>query len=181
MIMTIDGEPAPAVREAATAELAGWLDGGADFERVVLPTIKAMVAEDPSATNSLKRFTRRIAAAARRQATIDAEPTASGPPAAVDKPGERTEAARIRMRLADELGAGTYRGRVDPVRLEVEAGTLRVVALRAFDRDYLRDHFGVQVRNAARAVLGAATEVEWTVGGDAVRPAMPSLRTKEPT
>lgn len=109
----------PAHIAAAHDQIRAWRDAGIDFEAVVLPTIREVIANTNDPTSSLIRFDKRIRHQhAKRAATPEGRPYK--PPAApmIDNPGEEPCMAALRADLLKALGPQTYARYANAVLLE---------------------------------------------------------------
>lgn len=97
-----------------------WRDAGFDFEAVVLPTIRATVADARDPTRTLGRFTPAIRHEhARRKARGEAGRSYAPPPSPIlDVPGEEPVMRTIREDVLKAVGAGAYCVTLNHARLE---------------------------------------------------------------
>lgn len=92
-------------------------------------------------------------------------PATSGPaqPAkAHDTSRELGVAVKIRAQVKVKLGDQIYGQWVAPSRLDLDAGTMTVVAVSSFASSYLRDNFGNEIGQAMHAVLGPDADLRFT-------------------
>lgn len=128
----------PAQIDRAYRHVEEWRKAGFDFDLVIIPTIKAVVASTSEPTRTLGRFDARIR---HEQARLKAQPvngTYRPPPSPVlDVEGEDPAMRPIRVDLLERLGVRAYAIAANDVRLEAvaDAGAgrrpLRVIDNRA--------------------------------------------------
>jgi uncharacterized protein YdaU (DUF1376 family) len=120
-----------------------WREEGIDFDLIVLPTVRYIVANSNDPTSSLARFDRKVRHEhAKARATPSATGRAYQPPAApiLDGPGEPPVCGQIRRELLERLGPGPFAALVNPVRFEPveDAGgkrkPLRIIDSRTVNR-----------------------------------------------
>lgn len=96
-----------------------WRDDGLDLEKVIVPTIKAVVAETRDPTRTLGRFDARIRHEAARLAATPEGRKYVPPPSPVLAPdGEDPEFRPMREALLAALGHATYSAFCNAVRFE---------------------------------------------------------------
>lgn len=93
-----------------TKTVAAWYLAGIDFDLVVLPTIRAMVAKEPGPTRTLSRFTRQIKHEHARALAKGLNGATYHPPASpITEPPDEDPAFRpLRAALLAQMGAPTY-------------------------------------------------------------------------
>jgi hypothetical protein len=91
----------------AVDQVKAWRDDGLDFDTVVLPTIRHVIAHSNDPTSSLKRFDKRVRHEAAKHRGAKANGTTPPPPPAVpvlDPPGEDSTVRPIREAMLAQLG-----------------------------------------------------------------------------
>lgn len=129
--------------------IRGWRDAGIDFEEIVIPTIKHVIANSPDPTSSFARFDRKVR---HEHARKGAQPKTNGsaykPPASpiLDVEGEEPVMRLIRDDLLKALSPSIYCMFVNKVRFErVEMGEgdtripIRVIEPSGFSAARLMD------------------------------------------
>lgn len=141
----------------------GWRDAGIDFDEVVIPTIKHVIANSPDPTSSFARFDKRIRHEHARRGAQPKNGAAYKAPAVPIVEGVDGEDARcvaIRRALLDRLGPALYCTMVNEIRLQPvhpdEMGDndkrrpIRVITKRVVGSIMNGEHASV-LRNAARS------------------------------
>lgn len=139
----------PGAIAKAMDTIRAWRDAGIDFEEIVIPTIKHVIANSPDPTSSFARFDRKVR---HEQARKGAQPKTNGsaykPPASpiLDVEGEEPVMRQIRVELLDRLGPSIYCLFANKVRFErVEMGEgdkrvpIRVIEPSGFSASRLMD------------------------------------------
>ena len=97
--------------------LKGWRDQGIDFDAVVIPTIRSVVASSDDPTSSLNRFNKRILLEhAKAQAATDRPYVAPVSPV-LDPPDEDEQFRPVRAALLKALGPVRFAILANPVRM----------------------------------------------------------------
>lgn len=148
----------------ALDQLREWLGEGIDFERDILPTIKARSADNPSETvHSLRYFD----AAVRKRFGLSSQgiaapkpltpPKPKDPIAAVDGPGDRV--TEFRSRLTRTIGPRIYNNTFAPEHcaIEIEDNLVRLRFRSDAEATLAEARFGDGVSTAARAMSLAPT------------------------
>lgn len=78
-----------------------------------------------------------------------------------DTSRENGAASKIRMLAKAKLGDQVYGHWVGPCRLDIDAGTLTVVAVSPFASEHLRGNFANEIGQAMHAVLGPDAELRF--------------------
>lgn len=153
-------QPATTAQKDRTARIvAEWEREGFDFDSVVIPTIRAVVAAEPEPTRTLGRFTPRIRHEhARRAATPRSNGRAYSTPASpvFEVEGEDPQFIAFRHALHERMGNAAYCQWCNRVRFEAvaDAGGGRK-PLRVHDRStaspLMDSDRASLVRNLARA------------------------------
>lgn len=160
-------ELAPTKRAAQRAVLVGWLAGwpdGWDQDRIigdgVLPVIAEMIRERPGEpTNSLSRFSARVAtAAAKARAEADSGARVEAARESIG-PDVGPNCDRIREQLRSEVEPATYDSWFASLRLVEGDGELVVEAPTPFSADWVRNHHEGALKLAARKVCGRPVAV----------------------
>lgn len=84
------------------------------------------------------------------------------PPKMLDSSREGTAARKIRDHICRRLGEQLYAQWIAPARLDVEGGTLTIVAVSLFASNYQRDNFGNEIGAAMHAVLGPDADLRFS-------------------
>lgn len=100
----------PAAIDRAMSHVDRWLHDGWDLDTVILPAIRADIAETEHPTRTLGRFTKRIRhEAARTKAKASrAPPKHSNGTPVLEPPGEDPVFVPVRKALLEQLGPQTY-------------------------------------------------------------------------
>lgn len=138
-------------------QIRAWRDAGIDFDAVVIPTIKAVIAHSDDPTSSLIRFDKRIR---HQHAKQGATPVSASykPPASpiTDQPGEEECFAALRADLLKALGPTTFSRYVNAVLFETVEDApggrriMRVIDKRAGPMVLMDDQRATTVRQIAR-------------------------------
>ena len=99
-----------------------WREAGIDFEKVVIPTIRSIIAKSSDPTSSLKRFDRQVRLEYAKVGAAEASGTAyREPPSPILEPeGEDERFRPIRADLLARLGVWAYCTFANPVRFTIE-------------------------------------------------------------
>lgn len=117
----------PTAIDRALRYVEDWQRQGIDFERVVIPSIKAVLKESPEPTRTLGRFRARIEHEHARM-KHNGTPMVARPPAApvLEPKGEDPLFRPLRLALLEKLGPVTYPNLLNGVTLQaVEHGDRR--------------------------------------------------------
>lgn len=148
----------------ALDQLREWLGEGIDYERDILPTIKARSADNPSETvHSLRYFD----AAVRKRFGLSSQGIAPAKPLAPPKPkdpiaavdGTDDRVAEFRARLTRTVGPRVYNNNFAPEHcaIEIEDNLVRLRFRSDAEATLAEARFGDGVSTAARAMSLAPT------------------------
>lgn len=125
----------------AMDQVKAWRTAGIDFDAIVLPTIRDVIAKSTDPTSSLKRFDKRIRHEAARHR--GAKANGSDPPRPpreplLEPPGEDPMFRPVRADMLKHLGAQLYALILNDVRFDVaEQGDRRNLAVNG--REYMTE------------------------------------------
>jgi hypothetical protein len=163
-VATIAGLPASAWTDAEQARLDGWLERGLTIEGDIIPAVQRWLA-DPKhdgGTHTLARFDHALADALARKA-LPEKPKPKPKAHPVTRAGEGEAEQAIRRILGEKIDhANAW---IDPVGLRLNGEALYVTAPSQFHVDWVRDHFGQELRLAAHAVAGKPMNVIVSIEG----------------
>lgn len=112
----------PAAIDASMAQVRRWVDRGLDFDNVVLPAIRSVVANSSPSdrTRTLGRFRHAIAREEAKAAEARSNGRAHVPTASpiLEPEGEDERFRPIRAALLERLGPHAYTHLLNPVRIE---------------------------------------------------------------
>lgn len=157
-VATVAGLPSTAWTDAEQARLDGWLERGLTIEGDIIPAVQRWLA-DPKhegGTHTLARFDHALADALARKA-LPEKPKAKPKAPPVTRAGEGDAEQAIRRILGEKLDRASVW--IDPVGLRLNGEALHVTAPSQFHVDWVRDHFGQELRLAAHAVAGKPMNV----------------------
>jgi uncharacterized protein YdaU (DUF1376 family) len=141
----------PNAIDLALRTVEAWAKMGVDFEEVVLPTIRSVIASDHEPTRTLGRFTKAIAHQhARRKAQKSQGKTYSPPPSPIlHRDDEEPAMADLRAVLCQVLGPkGFVLANLNQVRLRADDDTLRLDGWAG--RLALEGNYGNTIKAVAR-------------------------------
>lgn len=135
-----------------------WRDNGFDFDKTVIPTIKAVVAESSEPTRTLGRFTKAIAhehARAKARGELGKPPSPPKVPI-LEPPGEDPVFLPIRQTLLETLGANVYAMAANEIRFHDVGRCGDKHPLRIGGPDYAKERwtsgtYAPYLRTAAKA------------------------------
>lgn len=119
----------PGVIDRSLRQVEAWMKLGVDFEEVVLPTIRSIIASDPEPTRTLGRFTKHIAHEHARRNAKAATGKRYSPPASpiLQRQDEEPEMAQLRTVLCQVTGAKLFSTYFNPIHMErIDEQTLRL-------------------------------------------------------
>lgn len=138
-------------------QIRAWRDAGIDFEAIIIPTIKSIIANSNDPTSSLIRFDKHVR---HQHAKSGATPASMSykPPAApiTDQPGEEECFAPLRADLLKAMGATTFSRYVNAVLFETVPDApggrriMRVIDKRSGPMVLMDDQRATTVRQIAR-------------------------------
>lgn len=140
----------PGVIDRSLRQVEGWMNLGVDFEAVVLPTIRNVIAHDPEPTRTLGRFTKHIAHEHARRKANTANGTRYVPPESpmLERKDEEPAMSDLRQVLCQVLGPAQFCVTLNRIRLvEIEDGTLRLEGIHA---TRVMDSIGPTIRAVAK-------------------------------
>ncbi len=113
----------PGQIDKAYQQVQRWRDAKIDFDLVVIPTIKTVVAASSDPTSSLARFDRKVMHEHARLSAVQAKGQAYRSPKPPEQPimskdGEPPAATAIREALLKKLGPALYVALVNPATFE---------------------------------------------------------------
>lgn len=93
--------------------------------------------------------------------TLSPPPSERAPPKALDSSREGKAAQQIRDGMRKRLGEQIYDQWITPSRLDIDGGTLTLVAVSQFASNYQRDNFPNEIGAAMHAVLGPDADLRF--------------------